>query len=152
MIAADSEPDSELQVASADATGTGITHHDARVSTIFPLGFQVCELEYHPSQAAASARPAGGLAEPGVAESDSELDICHGHGTYMPVVTMMYRFYIPVKVQTCLYMVQTCLYRFAISCAASELPVQVAASDSELESCQSRATAVIQGHWTTLKS
>jgi hypothetical protein len=32
----------------------------------------------------------------------------------------MYRFYIPVQVQICLYMVQTCLYRFAKSCSGGQ--------------------------------
>jgi hypothetical protein len=41
----------------------------------------------------------------------------HGINMYIPCT---YRFYIPVQVQTCLYMVQTCLYRFAKSCPGGQ--------------------------------
>ncbi len=41
----------------------------------------------------------------------------HGINMYIP---RRYRFYIPVQGQTCLYMVQTCLYRFAKSCPGGQ--------------------------------
>ncbi len=41
----------------------------------------------------------------------------HGIIMYIPCI---YRFYIPVQGQKCLYMVQTCLYRFAKSCPGGQ--------------------------------
>jgi hypothetical protein len=41
----------------------------------------------------------------------------HGKNMYIPCI---YRFYIPVQGQTCLYMVQTCLYRIAKSCPGGQ--------------------------------
>jgi hypothetical protein len=41
----------------------------------------------------------------------------HGINMYIPCI---YRFYIPVYVQTCLYIVQTCPYCFAKSCPGGQ--------------------------------
>ncbi len=43
--------------------------------------------------------------------------VCTWYNMYIPCI---YRVYIPVHVQTCLYMVQTCLYRFAKSCPGGQ--------------------------------